>query len=77
MHAGSEQLRTTVLILSFKVTDSHYKNGQIYLKCAAQLGSVYLYSDEQIVKFTKRLPTESIIVNTVQLANKIQGKYKL
>ncbi|XP_025413825.1 uncharacterized protein LOC112685965 isoform X2 [Sipha flava] len=72
-HPGSnEQLVTTVLGLSFKVTDSHFKSGHTYLKCAAQLTSVYLHSDKQIVKFTKRPPTESIISNTVQLANKIQ-----
>jgi len=72
--ADNEQLVTTILTLSFEVTDNHYKNGRIHLKCVTQLGSVYLHSDEQILKFTKRPPTESIIVNTVKLANKIQGK---
>lgn len=74
-HGGNEQLMTTVLGLSFKVTEDHYKNGYVHLKCTAQLASIYLHSDEQIVKFTKRPPIESIISNTVQLANKIQGKY--
>lgn len=69
-----EQLVTTVLGLSFTVTESHYLNGHMCLKCVVQLASVYLHSDEQIVKFTKRPPTESMIANTVQLANKIQGK---
>lgn len=58
------------------MTDGHYKSGEIYLKCAAQLASFYLHSDEKIVKFTKRPPTESIISNQVQQA-KIQGKYEL
>lgn len=68
---------TTVLGLSFNVTDGHYKSGEIYLKCTAQLASFYLHSDEKIVKFTKRPPTESIISNQVQQSNKVQGKYQL
>lgn len=71
--AGSERLVTTVLGLSFNVTDGHYKSGEIYLKCTARLASFYLHSDEKIVKFTKRPPTESIISNQVQQA-KIQDK---
>lgn len=58
------------------MTDNHYKSGHAYLKCAAQLSSVYLQSDQQVVKFTKRPPVESIVANTVQLANKIQGNTK-
>lgn len=58
-------------MLSFKVTDSHYNRGFMYLKCAAQLSSVNLYSDKQILKFIKRPPIQSI---TGQLANKIHGK---
>jgi len=67
---------TTVLGLSFNVTDGHYNSGEIYLKCTAQLDSFYLHSDEKIVKFTKRPPTESIISNQVK-QTKTQGKYKL
>ncbi|XP_050059077.1 uncharacterized protein LOC114129323 isoform X1 [Aphis gossypii] len=67
--AGSGQLVTTVLGLSFTVTDGHYKNGEIYLKCAARLSTHYLlYSDEKIIRFTKRPPTESIISNQVKQA---------
>lgn len=75
--AGSRQLVTTVLGLSFTVTDGHYKIGEIYLKCAARLSTYYLlYSDEKIIRFTKRPPTESIISNQVKQA-KMQGKYEL
>jgi len=73
---SDDGLVTTLLILSFKVTDSHYENGRLHLKCTAQMGSVYLDSDEEMLKFTKHSPTESVIVNTVKLANKIQSKYK-
>ncbi|VVC25491.1 Immunoglobulin-like domain,Immunoglobulin-like fold [Cinara cedri] len=72
-NTDDELLVTTVLGLSFKVNDSHYRSGHINLKCAAQLESIYLHSDEQIIKFTKHLPTESIMSNTVRLANKIQA----
>ncbi|XP_060852464.1 uncharacterized protein LOC132930548 isoform X2 [Rhopalosiphum padi] len=64
--AGSGRLVTTVLGLRFIVTDGHYKIGEIYLKCATRLSSFYLHSDEKIIRFNKRPPTESIISNQVK-----------
>lgn len=73
---GSERWVTTILELSFKVAESHFKSGHVYLKCEAELPSKYLLSGHQIVNITKRPPVESISANTVQLA-KIQGKYQI
>lgn len=75
-YIDGDQLLETILGLSFEVTNSHYKIHQMYLKCADRLESSYLHSDEQVIKFIRRPPTESIMMNTGQLANKAQGQGK-
>lgn len=75
-YVDGEKSVETVLGLSFKVTDSHCQSRQMRLKCADKLESSYLYSDEQVIHLTKPYPTESIIMNTGQLANKEQGKHE-
>ncbi|XP_050424238.1 uncharacterized protein LOC126835600 [Adelges cooleyi] len=74
-YASAEEFLTTVLGLSFKVTSHQTDSSSVmHLKCAAHLASVYLQSDEQIVKFVKRWPAQSIIgdtgLKTSSLANK-------
>lgn len=71
-----DQLMETILGLSFEVTDSHCKVRHMYVKCADRIESSYLHSDEHAIKFIRRPPTETIMMNTGQLANKAQGQGK-
>ena len=55
-----EGLETSTLGLRFKVRDKHFKNGDMKLKCTAQIASIYWKSNEESVQGVR---TQSALVS--------------